>query len=74
MVKRNMSNAVMRGIVVPPGSKAHITRKRIASEPKHGRTIPLAIIRKTGCCRSGNVLRLRSVPMGGPNSEAFVLI
>ena len=28
MVERNMCNAVMRGIAVPPGSKEHITRKR----------------------------------------------
>ena len=33
MVERNMSNAVMRGIVVPPKVEGHITRTRIASEP-----------------------------------------
>ena len=32
MVERNMCNAVMRGIAVLPGSREHITRKRIASE------------------------------------------
>ena len=34
MVERNMCNAVMRGIAVPPGVQEHITRKRIASEAR----------------------------------------
>ena len=33
MVERNMCNAVMRGIVVPPGSRATSRANRIASEP-----------------------------------------
>ena len=33
MVERNMCNAVMRGIAVPPGSKSTSRAKGIASEP-----------------------------------------
>ena len=43
MVERNICNAVMRGIAVPPGSKGHITRKRIASEPGISRVWPSVV-------------------------------
>ena len=44
MAERNMCNVAMRDIVVLPGSKSHITRKRIASEPGRSRVWPLVSV------------------------------
>ena len=54
MVERNMCNAVMRGIVVPPGSKS--TSRANGSR------------RNLGYLASGRQLRVRSA-YGGPHRE-----
>jgi hypothetical protein len=43
MVERNMCNAVMRGIVVPPGSRATSRAKRIALELGISRVWPSGV-------------------------------
>ena len=55
MVERNMSNAVMRGIVVPPGSKA-------TSRAKGSR-------RNLGYLVSGRRRRVVCAEFGGPHRE-----
>jgi hypothetical protein len=51
MVERNTCDAVMRGIVVPPGG--HITRKRIASETGISRDWPSVSSERDGPHREG---------------------
>ena len=53
MVERNMCNAVMRGIVVPPGSRATSRAKRIASEAGISRDWPSASSARDGPHREG---------------------
>jgi hypothetical protein len=53
MVERNMCDAVMRGIVRPPGVEGHITCKRIASEAGISRDWPSESSARGGPHREG---------------------
>ena len=53
MVERNMCNAVMRGTVIPSGSKSTSRAKRIASEPGISRDWPSVSSERDGPRREG---------------------